>query len=291
MKLNIGASKIWEDHTWHILDHKMAPNEENKIVSGIAQSIDLPDETCDVVFASHVFEHIPHLHLPIVLSEINRVLRPGGVLRFLTPNLQAVAKAYAEEDWDFFDRAKKEDPSIRSDLGLGGMLMNFIVSPGQDTVLLNRTLDQFIAGYAHLYSYDFRMMEIMLAECGFHDITNAQFTVSLLDELRTPLHVSGFEKYWQPLNPEFFEANGLIHEMRDGVYHCNFVLNGFDRDPVTSLIVECRKDKPVSKEAVEKKFNMSPKNYNRYAFSLLFDEEFKQTLNEKRIEYPVVQKI
>ena len=27
--------------------------------------------------------------------------------------------------------------------------MNFIVSPGQDTALFNRNLDEFITGYAH----------------------------------------------------------------------------------------------------------------------------------------------
>ena len=40
------------------------------------------------------------------------------------------------------------------------MLMNFIVSPGQDTALLNRNLNNFIAGYAHLYAYDFEMLKI-----------------------------------------------------------------------------------------------------------------------------------
>ena len=37
-----------------------------------------------------------------------------------------------------FQKAIDEDHSIRTDLGFGGMMMNFIVSPGQDTVLLNQ---------------------------------------------------------------------------------------------------------------------------------------------------------
>ena len=39
------------------------------------------------------------------------------------------------------------DENIRTDLGIGGMFMNFIVSPGQDTALLNRSLNKFIAGW------------------------------------------------------------------------------------------------------------------------------------------------
>ena len=43
-----------------------------------------------------------------------------------------------KKDRNFFKKAIDEDHSIRKDLGFGGMLMNFIVSPGQDTILLDR---------------------------------------------------------------------------------------------------------------------------------------------------------
>ena len=88
----------------------------------------------------------------------------------MVPNLYKIARAYVKNDKRFFREAIKEDHSIRKDLGLGGMFMNFIVSPGQDTMLINRDVNQFIAGYAHLYSYDFRMMKILLSKCGFSNI-------------------------------------------------------------------------------------------------------------------------
>ncbi len=56
-----------------------------------------------------MFEHIPHTQLPLILSEINRVLRPDGVLRILTPDLERVARAYVEKDEDFFMMAMDED--------------------------------------------------------------------------------------------------------------------------------------------------------------------------------------
>ena len=71
----------------------------------------------------------------------------------------------------FLKKALDEDHSIRTDLGYGGMLMNFIVSPGQDTILIDRNLKKFIAGYAHLYAYDFDMMKTLLKKCGFKSIT------------------------------------------------------------------------------------------------------------------------
>ena len=99
----------------------------------------------------------------------------GATIRLLVPNLEAVAKAYVKKDKNFFKKAIDEDHSIRTDLGFGGMMMNFIVSPGQDTVLLNRNLNKFIAGYAHLYSYDFDMMKKLLHMTGFGEIKRKIF--------------------------------------------------------------------------------------------------------------------
>ena len=95
----------------------------------------------------------------------------NAVIRILVPNLEKIAKAYVKKDKKFFKKALDEDHSIRTDLGYGGMLMNFIVSPGQDTILIDRNLKKFIAGYAHLYAYDFDMMKTLLKKCGFKNIT------------------------------------------------------------------------------------------------------------------------
>ena len=94
-------------------------------------------------------------------------MKKGAILRIIVPDLEKIAKAYVKKDKFFFKKALREDESIRTDLGLGGMLMNFIVSPGQDTILLNRNLSEFIAGYAHLYAYDYQMLSTLLIKSGF----------------------------------------------------------------------------------------------------------------------------
>jgi SAM-dependent methyltransferase len=59
-----------------------------------------PDETVDVVFASNVFEHLPTKRdLLHTLVEVRRILRPGGRLLVLQPNIRYTGGAY----WDFFD--------------------------------------------------------------------------------------------------------------------------------------------------------------------------------------------
>lgn len=283
IKFNLGAGPLWRQDGWHILDHKISQSSGYSI-AGDAAKIDLPDNSCCFVFCSHVFEHIPHYKLPIVLSEVNRILAPGGTLRILTPDLERIAKAYVEKDEAFFKEAKAEDESLRTDLGMGGTFMNFIVSPGQDTILLDRGLNNFIGGYAHIYSYDYQMLQIMMSKLGF-ETRKAKFNDSELEEVRVPMHVTGLKPEWQNMNQEFYNKNNLIHRLVDGKYEINFTVSGFDRDPLTSLIIEAKKKNFVSKEEANSMYNEGFENYNRYARSLLKYPEITNKLSRWDVNY------
>lgn len=274
IKLNVGASPIWSKAGWHTLDHKVRTESEYSIV-GEAADIPLDGDSCSTVFTSHMFEHIPHTKLEEILLEFNRVLSKDGVLRILCPDLKKVAQAYVNEDKKFFEEAKSEDESLRTDLGFGGMFMNFIVSPGQDTALFDRGMNNFIAGYAHLYAYDFDMLRILLERTGFYQVEQKGFAESDLDDYREPLHVEGMEPVWQDFNQEFYEKNGLVHKYDpvEGKYNINFKVTGFDRDPLTSLIIEAKKERTIDPDSYDS-LNDSPLNYNRYAWSLLKDPYF-----------------
>jgi len=154
--------------------------------------------------------------------------------------MQRFPKAHVDEIEEFFRLAKAEDISSITDLGFGGMMMNFIVSPGQDTTFLDRNLQTFIAGYAHLYSYDYLMLDVMLRQLGYSS-RKAIFNDFEVPEITEPLHVVGLEAKWQNFNQEFYLKNGLIHRLVDGKYEINFKVTGFVRDPLTSLIIEEKK--------------------------------------------------
>ena len=206
----------------------------------------------------------------------------------LTPNLAVLAKAYVEKDNIFWKKALEEDENLRKDLGYGGMLMNCCVSPGQDTVLIDRNLKTFISGYAHLYIYDYEMMSTICEKLGFI-CRNAEFNDSDIEEMRTPLHVVGLKPEWQNFNQKFYADNNLIHKLVDGKYEINFKVTGFDRDPLTSLIVEGKKSEHIDKNKAQQLFNFSNNNYNRYGFSLLRDDVFKKRLDEMGISYPEIK--
>lgn len=60
----------------------------------------IPAASVNVVFTSNFFEHLPtQADFVTTLAEVQRILRPGGRLLILQPNLAYLGSRY----WDFFD--------------------------------------------------------------------------------------------------------------------------------------------------------------------------------------------
>lgn len=51
--------------------------------------------SCQVVYSSHFLEHIPKQKISFFLTEIFRILKPGGVARIVTPDFSEMCLAYA----------------------------------------------------------------------------------------------------------------------------------------------------------------------------------------------------
>lgn len=270
-KLNVGPSPIWKKDGWITLDHKLS-RVDQKAILGDADNIPLENSTCETVFCSHVIEHIPNYKFEKILLEFNRVLKKDGIVRILSPDLLVLAKAYVEKDQTFYKKLLEEDENLRTDLGYGGTFMNCIVSPGQDTVVFNNSLSEFIGGLGHIYLYDFEMLKILLEKYGFYDVKQKKMGESEFQDYEEPLHVEGMEPKWQDLNKKFFDEHGLINQYNPEkkMYETNFVLTGFDRDPSTSLIVEAKKEKDIDSIQIK-----DVRNHN-YSQSILDNEKFQK---------------
>lgn len=74
---------------------------EVSFIRADASRIDqLPDASLDTVFTSNFLEHLPDKAvLKAVLAEVGRLLRPGGRVLLMGPNVRCVPGAY----WDFWD--------------------------------------------------------------------------------------------------------------------------------------------------------------------------------------------
>jgi SAM-dependent methyltransferase len=78
---------------------------------------DVADGSIDVAFVSNFFEHITRETILKVLEETRRVLKPGGRLLILQPNIRYCAKDY----WRFFDHITPvDDRALREALTAEG---------------------------------------------------------------------------------------------------------------------------------------------------------------------------
>ena len=66
---------------------------------------EIADGSVDRVFISNFFEHVPREVILTTLVEVRRVLKPGGKLLILQPNVRYCAKDY----WMFFDHITPVD--------------------------------------------------------------------------------------------------------------------------------------------------------------------------------------
>lgn len=64
------------------------------IACDLRQGIPFPADSFDVVYHSHLLEHLPPTTVPPFLTECHRVLKPGGIIRVVVPDLEQIARLY-----------------------------------------------------------------------------------------------------------------------------------------------------------------------------------------------------
>lgn len=60
----------------------------------VAGNISLPDNAYEAVYSSHVLEHLPRNLTPRVCGEFHRILKKGGIVRLVVPDLESIAANY-----------------------------------------------------------------------------------------------------------------------------------------------------------------------------------------------------
>jgi len=64
------------------------------VAHDLSTGIPLPNESCEVVYHSHVLEHLKRPDAQFFMRECFRVLKPGGLLRVAVPDLEQVCRQY-----------------------------------------------------------------------------------------------------------------------------------------------------------------------------------------------------
>lgn len=67
------------------------------------KGLPIPDGSCDVIYTSHMMEHLDRSEVKSFLNESYRILRPGGIMRIAIPDLlKQVSKYTRDSDADAF---------------------------------------------------------------------------------------------------------------------------------------------------------------------------------------------
>jgi SAM-dependent methyltransferase len=77
----------------------------------LLKGIPFSDDSFDVVYHSHLLEHLSREHAREFLRECHRVLKTGGVIRIAVPDLEQIARGYL----DTLERAQENPLSGQAD--------------------------------------------------------------------------------------------------------------------------------------------------------------------------------
>jgi SAM-dependent methyltransferase len=118
-----------------------------------AVRIPCADDSVEVVYSSHMIEHLDRGRAHAFLAEARRVLRPGGLIRLAAPDLWLLARDYsATGDADEFVAGTRMCAAPPA--GLVPRLRSELVGPRQ-----------------HLWMYDGRSLSKLVREAGFCDVS------------------------------------------------------------------------------------------------------------------------
>lgn len=91
--LNIGCGAIHHED-WINLD--IASDDPAVMSVDIMKGLPFASSSVTACYSSHVLEHMPRSAVDELLQECFRVLRSGGVLRLVVPDLETIVRAYLE---------------------------------------------------------------------------------------------------------------------------------------------------------------------------------------------------
>ena len=87
MKLNLGAGF---DHKDGFKNIDIRPEVKPDLVEDVSKLESIPDNSCEVIYASHILEHFSWRDTDRILALWVRKLKQGGLLHIKVPNLAAI---------------------------------------------------------------------------------------------------------------------------------------------------------------------------------------------------------
>jgi predicted SAM-dependent methyltransferase len=145
------------------------PFSKSDLWLDVRNGLPFPSNSVDSIYSTHMFEHFYPDELNLLLRECLRVLKPGGGVRLIVPNLESAIEAYCQSQSSWFG-----DSFPRHFDSLGGRFSNFVFCDGQ-----------------HRTAFDFTYLDEVLRKAGFREVERSAEGSSRLYKSQVPPYEPG----------------------------------------------------------------------------------------------------
>jgi predicted SAM-dependent methyltransferase len=164
--IDMGGQKNRNDlgGKWIIAD---IHQESDIVVDLNKQGLPLPSNSVDYLYTSHTLEHILPEKQPLVFSELFRILKPGGVVRIVVPDISRAVQAYVNKDSSFL-RSPDNPSKLKSlpDINICYLSCWFFTYPEEG--------NSFLGG--HVMAFDDELLTYYLRQAGFSEIAKKSYS-------------------------------------------------------------------------------------------------------------------
>lgn len=164
LHIGCGANRL---EGW--LNTELCPRD-TEIFLDATRPFPLPAGSFDYVYSEHMIEHVPYAGGAAMLRECYRVLRTGGVIRIVTPDLA-------------FLRTLLDPP-------YSGQVTKYIAYSRQEHKIEGppdsgvHVFNHFMRAWGHQFIYDKTSLTMLMRDAGFHNIVERTLEQSPHDALR-----------------------------------------------------------------------------------------------------------
>ncbi|MBI5305987.1 methyltransferase domain-containing protein [Candidatus Wolfebacteria bacterium] len=160
---------------------RLAPNLDVEwspdiIIHKVLRPLPFPNNSMRVVYTSHLLEHLYLDEARALLRECWRVLKFGGVLRIMVPDLENMASQYVNDI-----KNKNENVALLADLFIKSLGFRDTHSPrGGIIYRIYSSLKDF---HTHKWMYDKNSLAYYMEQAGFQDVKKMQRYKSRIENI------------------------------------------------------------------------------------------------------------
>jgi len=137
----------------------------------------------DIIYGSHVLEHLYLEEAKRLLKECHRVLRPGGVLRMAVPDLRAIVMDYISDPSSGGSSTSSSQVEAVSQADkLSSRVFMFTARP-QPGNLLYRLYEALNNFHSHKWMYDAPSLALHFQQAGFVQVREMGFRQSRIPDI------------------------------------------------------------------------------------------------------------